>query len=149
MAKLPSTDLSPILNAIARGEQRWTGDPAYSALFFFIHATAVESARILQGGQASVAQLNEGARQEADKWANINMTPASFDAVADAMHEEGENRIKNYEDAIDAQRVPPTRGGASSHTVHETSTEPEYTALPLGSWYRKPGDPPDSHRVKQ
>jgi hypothetical protein len=109
MAKLPSTDLSPVINAIARGEQRWTGDPAYQGLFFAMHAVAMESARILSGGQASVAQLNEGARAEADKWANANMTPASFEEVAGLMHEEGENRIDNFESSLKEQRV----GGTS------------------------------------
>lgn len=105
MAKLPSTDLSPLINAVIRGEERWTGDPAYSALYYYMHATAMESARILSGGQASIAQLNQGAADEARKWADISMTPASFNAVAHAMHEEGQNRLKNYDDALKKHRV--------------------------------------------
>ena len=101
--KLGSSDLSPIINAIARGEEKWAGDPAYSSLFYFMHATAVESARLLSGGQASVAQLHQGAMDEAKQWASVNMTPASFDSVAEAMHNEGEQRIKTYEDAIKQQ----------------------------------------------
>ena len=110
MKKLGSTDLSPILNAIARGEERWTGNPAYSSLFYYLSATGQESARILSGGQASIAQLHQGAQEEARKWVNINMTPASFDAVGDAMMEEGKARIKTFKNAIDAQRSD--RGGA-------------------------------------
>jgi hypothetical protein len=107
MAKLPSTNLSPILNAIARGEERWTGDPAYSSLFYYMHATALESARILAGGQASIAQLHQGAMDEAAKWASENMTPASFDAVSKAMHDEGQNRIQTYTDALKIQSAMP------------------------------------------
>lgn len=110
MAKLPSSNLSPILNAIARGEEKWTGNPAYSSLFYYMHATAVESARILSGGQASTAQLHQGAMEEAAKWASVNMTPASFDAVAGAMQEEGANRVETYQNALKSQRV----GNASS-----------------------------------
>lgn len=148
MAKLPSSDLSPVINAIARGEERWTGEPAYSSLFYYMHAVAAESARILSGGQASVAQLHVGAMEEAQKWANVGMTPASFDAVARAMKDEGHYRLKTFDDALKAQRVgehPPTDG---PQKVPEIATESIYNDLPPGAWYRKPRDPPDSHRVK-
>lgn len=115
IAKLGSTNISPIINAIARGEEKWTGQPAYSGLFLYMHAVAAESAKILMGGQASVAQLHSGAAEEAQKWANANMTPASFEEVAGAMHGEGENRIDNYLQAIESQKssfVNP--GGAPS-----------------------------------
>lgn len=111
LTKLPaSSDMSPLINAVIRGEEKWTGDPAYSQLFYHMSAVAVESARILSGGQASTAQLHQGAMEEAKKWANVNMTPASFDAVAKSMKEEGEARIQTYEEAIKGQRV----GGKSS-----------------------------------
>jgi hypothetical protein len=101
--KLGSTNLSPYINAIARGEEYWSGDPATAGLFFFMHATAVESARILSGGQASVAQLHQGAMEEARKWANVGMTPAAFDEVSAGMHAEGQNRVQNFESAKSSQ----------------------------------------------
>ena len=87
-----------------RGEQKWTGDPAYSGLFFYMQASAMESARILSGGQASVAQLREGAREEAQKWANVNMTPTMWGEVSTAMKAEGQERLKTYQDAVTYQR---------------------------------------------
>lgn len=120
MAKLGSSDISPIINAIARGEEKWTGNPAYSSLFYFMHATAVESARVLSGGQASTAQLHQGAMEEASKWANVNMTPASFNAVGDAMKAEGENKLQTYQDALRSQRV----GGGG----------PAATPAPMKGW---------------
>lgn len=117
---IPSTDLSPILNSIARGEERWTGDPQYSSLHFFLSGVAMEAARLMSGGQASIAQLHEGARLEAQRWVDINMTPASFMAptgVGASMIREGHNRIANFEDAIIIQRkgskdfIQPTRPG--------------------------------------
>jgi hypothetical protein len=105
LASLPSSDISPVINAIARGEEKWTGDPRYSALFFYMNATAMESARILSGGAASVAQLHEGAREEAQQWANINMTPKSFtEGVAPAMLAEGQARLQQLDQAIAKQR---------------------------------------------
>lgn len=105
LKKMPSSDLSPVINAIIRGEEKWTGDPKYSSLFFYMNASAMESARILQGGQASVAQLHAGAAEEARKWANVNMTPKSFiDGVGPSMKQEGHFRIKTFVDAIDSQR---------------------------------------------
>jgi hypothetical protein len=104
MAKLGSSDVSPVVNAIARGVEKWTGNPAYSSLFYYMHASAVESARILSGGQASIAQLHQGAMEEAKQWANINMTPSMWDSVSDAMKAEGQQRLQTYDSAIDAQR---------------------------------------------
>lgn len=129
MGKLGSSDLSPIINAIARGEEKWTGNPAYSSLFYYMHATAVESARILSGGQSSAAQLHQGAMEEANKWANVNMTPASFDAVADAMTAEGANRVQTYNDALRSQRV----GGPGAQAKPDAATHP--SNIPPGSLY--------------
>jgi len=103
MAKLPSTDLTPVLNAIARGEEKWSGAPAYSQLFFHISAAANEAARLQSGGQASAAQLHEGAAEEARKWMNMNMTPASFDAVSDSIMGEGKARLETFQDAMKSQ----------------------------------------------
>jgi hypothetical protein len=115
MKKIGSSDLSPVVNAIARGEEKWTGNPAYSSLFFYMSAAATESARIIAGGQASTAQLHQGAADEAKKWASINMTPASWGAVSQAMLAEGANRLQNYQAAIQANEevpVTPTKAGA-------------------------------------
>lgn len=116
MAKLKSSDLSPIFNAIIRQEEKWTGDPAYSSLYYYMSAAAMESARILQGGQASVAQLHAGAAAEAKKWADANFTtPKQWsEGVAPAMVAEGRERLKTYERAISSQRLgaKPAASGA-------------------------------------
>lgn len=119
LQSMPGSNLSPVINAIVRGEQRWTGDPRYSQLFYFMHATAMESARILQGGQASIAQLHQGAADEAKKWADANLTtPKAFiEGAAPAMIDEGRYRIKSFEDAIRSQSplggaMPPPPGPA-------------------------------------
>lgn len=111
MDKLPATNLSPILNAIARGEQRWTGNPAYNELFFFMSAAAQESAKILAGGVGSVQQLHQGAQEEAKRWLSINMTPASWkQGIAPAMLAEGRARLRTFDEAIQRQRSGgPTR----------------------------------------
>ena len=105
MHGMTSSDLSPIINEVIRGAERWTGDPKYASLFFYMHATAMESARILSSATASVAQLHAKAAEEAEKWANINLTPAMFDEVAQAMRDEGHFRIKSYTDAIREQSI--------------------------------------------
>lgn len=140
MKKLGSTDLSPLLNAIARGEEKWTGNPAYSSLFYFLHATAVESARMLSGGQASIAQLHQGAMEAAQEWVNINMTPASFDSVAQSMLGEGENRIQTYQQAIERQRI----GGGTSPPAQATGPDAGTTRTYKGKTYKfTGGDPRD------
>lgn len=129
MAKLPSSDLSPIINAIYRGEEKWTGDPAYSSLYFYMHAAAQESARILSGGTASVAQLHAGAQAEAQKWANINMTPKVWnEGVAPAMLAEGKERLKTYERAISAQRGG-SNSGAAGRRASDSAGLPSASAI--------------------
>lgn len=123
MDKLPSSDLSPVINAIARGASKWSGDPAYSSLFYYMHAAGMESARILQGGQASIAQLHQGAADEAKKWADANFTtPKAWkEGVAPAMQQEGAERIKTYERAIAKQR--PGGGTEAPQTKEEYTTK--------------------------
>jgi len=113
MKKLRSTNLAPVLNAIARGEEKWSGDPAYTGLFFYMTGVATESARIKSGGVASAAQLHVGAAEEAKQWANENLTPASWDEVAKAMKAEGRYKIDTYQQAIaQTEAAPMTPGGS-------------------------------------
>ncbi len=112
-------DLSPLFTAIARGEEKWTGDPAYSALYLYMYATATESARIMSGGQASIAQLHQGAADEAKKWANADWTtPKQWaEGVAPAMKKEAEARIGTFNGAIKMQRL----GGGGEQTPTRTA----------------------------
>lgn len=147
MAQIPGSNISPVVNALARGQQKWTGDPKYSALFYYMYGVATESARIQSGGQASKAQLAEGARKEAEEWVSKNMTPKSFiDGVAPAMISEAQNRVQNFTDAIreqlrlagsDLGATPGERSapGAPPPTV---TTQAAYDALPKGAQYMGP-----------
>lgn len=102
-------DAVPVLNAIERGEERWTGDPKYSQLFLYMSAATQEAARIMSGGQASVAQLREGAREEAKQWLDANWTtPQQFAAIKQTLQAEATNRVKNYDDAINYQKATTT-----------------------------------------
>jgi hypothetical protein len=129
---MPGSDLSPVINAIIRGEQKWTGDPRYSALFYYMNAAGMESARILSGGQASIAQLHTGAQQEAKKWADADWTTpkAWLEGVAPAMRAEAENRITNFTEAIKAQRsrasASPTAPSAAPSYVPAMPAMPEF-----------------------
>lgn len=114
MKKLPSSDLSPVLNAIARGTEKWTGQPEYSSLFYYLNGAAIEAARIRSGGQASIAQLHQGAAEEASQWANVNMTPSSWDAVANAMKQEGRAKLKTYKDAVTYMQGSRVSGGGNA-----------------------------------
>lgn len=138
-------DISPVVTAIARGAQKWTGDPAYSSLFYYMHAAGMESARILQGGQASIAQLHQGAADQAQQWASANMTtPKAWrEGVAPAMTAEGRERIKTYERALASAKVgqqnpapPPSPNSPSASSVPVTATGPNGQKLKLegGQW---------------
>lgn len=126
MKEIPSSDLSPILNAIVRGEEKWTGDPKYSSLFFYLSGSAIEAARIRSGGVASIAQLHQGAMEEAKQWSSINMTPASWYEIAKAMKAEGRARLDTYRS---------TRLGQRSEYGNTTSasTKPLLNTSPSGA----------------
>lgn len=126
MKRLPSTDLSPFINAIIRGEEKWTGNPAYSSLYYSMNAVAMESARLLSGGQASIQQLHDGARKEAERWVNNNMTPASFKDIAGTMVEEGHARLVSFDEAIKEGRL-----GAKPA---DTATKPGAVMGTGGAW---------------
>lgn len=146
MAKLKSTDALPVLNALARGVEKWDGDPAYSSLFYYMNAAATESARILSGGTGSVAQLHQGAMEEAQKWANMNMTPAMWKSVASAMQEEGQSRLDTYRDARSSSRLGNTNtGGQSESGPKKIANDADYNALPSGAEFIAPDG---THRKK-
>ena len=111
--KLSSSDLSPVLNAIARGADKWTGDKHYASAFFYLHGAAMESARLQSGGQASIAQLNQGAADKAQEWANMGLTPSMWGEVGTAMKAEGRARYATFQDAYQRQtgRAPNTQPG--------------------------------------
>ncbi len=69
-------------------------------------AAGKEAARLQAGGQASIAQLYEGARKEAEGWASAGFTtPRQWkEGVAPAMMAEGKNRLENFDVAIQGQR---------------------------------------------
>jgi len=141
LKKLPSSDLSPLFNALARNVEYWTGDPAYSSAYFYMKAVSNESARILGGGQASRAQLAEGARKDAEAWASLGMTPAMFGSVAKAMHDEGIARVKTFEDAIEAQTPggnPRSPSQGSKEQPFAVTTPAEAQKLQEGVWYTTP-----------
>ena len=129
MKKLRSSDISPVINAIERGEEKWTGDPAYFGLFYYMHAAAVESARILSGGQASTAQLHQGAMEQAQQWANVNMTPSSWGEVATSMKQEGRNRLGQYQQAAEYQSGLTGGGGDNRGTNNRVPSPSKLDAM--------------------
>lgn len=120
MDKVPEqTDLSPVLNSIIKKEQTWTGNPNMAPLFMYMNAVSIETARLQSGGQASTAQLHQGAAEEAKKWLDAGaITPASWKKLAPEIVSEGQNRLKNFQDAKEAmmpgQETPAPDSKASS-----------------------------------
>ena len=132
MKKMGGRDISPVLNAIADNVQTWTGDPAFSPLFYHMGGAVMEAAKLRTGGQASVAQLNVAAQEEAKKWAGMHMTPETWDQLASALKAEGVEKLKYYGEAGDYIK---RRGGGSTGNagVLPKSTgakEPNYVLIP-------------------
>ena len=126
------TDLSPVLNALARGEEYWSGDPGYSRLFIYMNAAMQDAARIQLGGAASIAQLHEGARTRAEEMISMGWTtPKMFkEGIAPALRLEGHNRVQNFTNEIRAQEG---RMVSDPNVVSPVPAMPgEQTAIPLG-----------------
>lgn len=131
LGTMEGSDLSPIVNAIIRGEQKWTGDPKYSELFVYMNAIANEAAKLQAGGAASAAQVAEGARIEAMKWANTDMTPKSLtEGTFPAILSEGRARLSSFEEAYKAQRGavgnPNPAPAPSAHAFEDPEKERRY-----------------------
>ena len=145
---IPSSDFSPILNAVARGEEEWTGDPKYSSLFFLISGIAKEAARITSGGTLSAAQLNVQAAEEAKKWLDTNSTPKSMIApggLFETLNWEGKTRIEVQEKAIEKQRGKRDDDKPEAKASGKTKGDPvtisgddDYSALAKGTFYKGP-----------
>ena len=116
-AKLPTSDLSPFLNVIARGEQQITGHPEYNSLIFYLDAMTQEAAKITTGGTGSVQQLSEGARKEAEKWASQNITREQLHRLGESLKAEGARRITLAQDQLKARRIGGT--GQATGGQHE------------------------------
>ena len=114
LKEIGDRDISPIVNAVADGVKVWTGDPRFASLFFHMQGAAIEAARLRSGGQASVAQLHASAMDEARKWADSHMTPATWADISKSMKDEGEFKLQAYKDASNAMR---NRAGTGSGSV--------------------------------
>jgi hypothetical protein len=127
---IPSSDLSPIFNAMARGEQKWTGDPQYKALYYYIYGASMEAQKLIQGGAASVAALHAGVAEDAKRFANENDTPRSLmEGVFPAMIAEGKNRLQIYEGAIkrahpSAPKTDPISGAVTKPYTGDSGKTP-------------------------
>jgi hypothetical protein len=135
LKEVPSTDLAPVLNAIARKQEEWTGDPKLNSLYYNLDGAMLEAERLQSGAQASVAQLHEGAAQRAKEWLDKRWTtPAQFENLGDAMVKEGDARINSFRSAIKQMRV----GGDDSATPNSSPASsggglpPEGSSLPSG-----------------
>lgn len=104
ISKLGTSDFSPLWNDIILKQDQIMAHPEFNRAAYFINAAMMESARILSGGQASVAQMAEGARKDAEKYLGMNIGPDQASNLFEGMHQEGENRIENYTTAMQHQR---------------------------------------------
>lgn len=122
MKNMGSTDMSPFFNAIINKENQWSGDPEYASVFYFMNAIAMESARLQMGGQASIAQLHQGAADEAKQWASTSMTPQALLGLGNSIIKEGKQKIESYQDAIGEQSLKPK--GATSELGGTDAEDP-------------------------
>lgn len=123
MKKLPSAPI-PVLNAIARGAEKWSGDPAYTTLFFYMNAALMESAKITSGGTGSIQQLHEGAAKVAREMADVGVTtPQQWNGLVKAMKSEGAERMRLQDAAIAKARGHPAVGGGAAAKPHPQDSE--------------------------
>jgi len=105
----------------------------------------------LMGGQLVGLEQGYKSSTKRDDFETVKLTPS-----ARAVFERHKKATQQPAQPPPAATNPQTRspppsspsGGRGETSITETKDEASYTALPKGAWYRKPGDPPGSHRVK-
>jgi hypothetical protein len=176
MDKGAGTSAGPVVNRWIQAGRVGTGDADVAAFNTAMGTVAGEYGKIISGGSASIAATPEGARQEAADWLNKIQSPEAIDAQFDVARRDMANRKNSLNDqrALIQQRLrDPSAGGQGTppapatgtpatatpatatpatatpqQHISEVSSEAHYNDLASGSWYRKPDDPPGSHRVK-
>lgn len=91
-------------------------DPALTEFAIAAKLVGVEYERMINGGLMSVAQLHEGAREDAKSLINEEMTPEQIRRALPVMRQEIDNAKKaSYEqlDAIKGRMKTPAAGGAA------------------------------------
>ena len=108
-----------IINKPINAIRRASSDPDIAQLDLAAQQVATEYERVLQGGSLSIAQLHQGAADDAKKLLNGDMTPEQIRAIIPVMRQEMEmskaGAKKTAEDLRNRIRQPLAgQGGASS-----------------------------------
>ncbi|MFL9899263.1 hypothetical protein PQR71_14035 [Paraburkholderia fungorum] len=81
LSHLQSTDLAPVLNAVARKEQKFVGNPYQTQLFNAINGFADENAKFIVGGFTGSGATSDASRNQSLAMFNTDMTPAQLRAA--------------------------------------------------------------------
>ena len=100
MPKGFSGDISPILKTIAQNGLNAMGDPNIKPYEAQIVASFYDYAKVINGGTGSVAQLNQGAAEEASKLLNAGMNEYTVKNVLNVMYSDMEYKNSTYQDSI-------------------------------------------------
>lgn len=106
-----------IINKPINAIRRASSDPDIAQLDLAAQQVATEYERVLQGGSLSIAQLHQGAAEDAKKLLNGDMTPEQIRAIIPVMRQEMEmskaGAKKTTKDLQDRIRQPLAGQGAS------------------------------------
>jgi hypothetical protein len=124
---LGSTDLAPVLNAVARKEQKFVGDPYQTQLFNAINGFADENAKFIVGGFTGSGATSDSSRNQSLAMFNADMTPAQLAAAFKVSNTDARMTLT----AISGQLG--TMGGTTEGTPSGTSGTPAAGTPPAGN----------------
>jgi hypothetical protein len=89
-----------IINTPVNKLRGLVSDPDLGALNLAAQVVGTEYERMMTGGLLSIAQLHEGAREDARRLLNGDMSPAEMRSVMDVMKTEIENQRNSWKDQL-------------------------------------------------
>lgn len=125
-------------------------DPELSKLALAAKIVGTEYERMINGGLLSIAQLHEGAREDARKLLNEDMTPKQMREIVNVMRQEIDNQRNAFKEQS-TEIKGRLKGGVSGYGSAETAPSGGGAAAPKGlpAGSKKIGQTPDGKPVWQ
>lgn len=127
-------DFGPWLSKPINALRTQSGSPSLAAYSLAVQQVAIEYERMLNGGQMSVAQLHQGAQEDAHKILNSDMNVATVNAVLPVMLREMNNaRSATHSQLATVRNRMSTHGSAPAGGTGLSAPTAAPAAAPAGS----------------
>jgi hypothetical protein len=117
-------DYAKIVNKIGNSLRSASSDPTLAPYALAVKQVAIDYERLMVGGMLSVAQLHEGAREDAKAILSENMTIAEVNAVIPVMLREIENQKQASKETLADLKEQISTVGQARNAPAATAAQP-------------------------